>query len=119
MGIFPSRKGGMEQLQSFVIYVLFVIVVFLVLFRFITNSASGVLVQQQVLAKEIALLVDASEPGTEITIEKGNFTVSITKDKVEVSSASLMSVPSTYEFLSEKELETKEEQNKIIIKIFK
>jgi hypothetical protein len=114
-----GKKGDMEQTYSFIIYAFFVFVIFLVLLRFITNSASGVLVQQQVLAKEIALLIDASEPGTELTIEKGNFTISISKDKVEVSSASLMSIPSVHEFLSEKELETKQEQNKIIIKIFK
>ncbi len=119
MGIFLSKKGDMEQLQSFIIYVAFALVIFIVLLAFIRNSASGTLVQQQVLAKQIALLVDAAEPGTELTIEKGNFTVSISKNKVEVSSASLMSVSSSYEFLSERELETEEQQNKIIIRIFK
>lgn len=114
-----GKKGDMEQLQSFIIYLVFVLIIFIVLLAFIRNSASGKLVQQQVLAKEIALLIDASGPGIELAIEKGNFTVSISKDKVEVSSPSLMSVPSAYELLSERQLETEEKQNKIIIKILK
>lgn len=114
-----GKKGDMEQLQSFIIYIVFVLVIFIILLAFIRNSASGKLVQQQVLAKEIALLIDASEPGTELAIEKGRFTVAISKAKVEVSSASLMSFPSAYEFLSERQLETEEKDSKIIIKIFK
>lgn len=113
------KKGDMGQLLWFLISAILLLFILFALLAFINNSAAGEIAKQQVLAKQIALLIDSAEPETELTIEKGNFTVSISKNKVEVSSKSLMSVPSAYELLSERELEIQEQQNKIIIKIFK
>jgi hypothetical protein len=114
-----GKRGGIGHLQWFILSAIILLLFLLLLLAFINNSASGGITKQQVLAKQIALLVDSAEAGTELTIEKGNFTVSISKNKVEVSSAGLLSISSTYELLSERELETKQEQDKIIIKIFK
>ncbi len=114
-----GKRGTMGHLQWFIISAILLLLFFYAVLAFINKSAAGEITKQQVLAKQIALLVDASESGTELTIEKGNFTVSISKNKVDVSSKSLMSIHSTYELLSERELEIQEQQNKIIIKIFK
>lgn len=118
-----GKKGDSEQLQSFVIYIVFAIIVFLVLLSFINRTATGIIIKQQVLAKEIALLVDSSPAGTELAIEKGNFTVIFKENKVEVNAkdiaANIASYPYEYEFSTLREIETSEQDNKIIIKILK
>lgn len=114
-----GKKGDMEQLQSFIIYIVFVLIVFIVLLAFIRNTAAGTAAKQQVLAKEIALLVDSSPAGTELTVEKGNFTVIFKENKVEVNAKDIASYPYEYEFSTIREIETSEQDTKIIIRILK
>ncbi|MBS3090696.1 hypothetical protein J4433_02910 [Candidatus Pacearchaeota archaeon] len=112
-------KKGDTQLYSFITYIVFVLIVFLVLLSFVNRTATGTVTKQQVLAKEIALLVDSSPTGTELIIEKGNFTIIFKENKVEVNSKDIASYPYEYEFSTMREIETSEQDTKIIIKILR
>jgi hypothetical protein len=81
----------------------------------VRSAASGDIIKEQVLAKQIALLVDSAKPNTELTIEKGNFTVTVYNDKVAVKAAGGMGY--SYNFLAKHNLLTEEQKNKIIIRI--
>lgn len=113
-----DKKGDIEELQSFIIYIVFVIIIFLVLLAFITNAATGTLAKQQVLAKEIALLVDSAEPGTEFTVNAENLTVSFKEGKVEVNSKELAGQAYEYAFSTARQIETSVQGNEIKIRVW-
>ncbi|MFH1248814.1 MAG: hypothetical protein V1660_01545 [archaeon] len=79
---FFSQKRANTDLQSFIIYIIFVIFILFVLLVFIRKSANGDILKEQVLAKQISLLIDISKPGTEISLHKDYFDVSIKTNQV-------------------------------------
>ncbi|MFH0831934.1 MAG: hypothetical protein V1886_03685 [archaeon] len=113
-----GKKGDMEELQSFIIYIVFVLIIFLVLLAFIRNASTGTLAKQQILAKEIALLVDSAEPGTEFTVYTENLTVSFKGNKVEVNSKEIAAHPYEYSFSTARQIETSVQGNEIKIKVW-
>ncbi len=80
------KKRGIGQLQYFIISTVIAVIIFLALIAFISKSSSGDLTKKQALAKQIALLIDASQPGTAITLDKKGFVISASGNRVVVSS---------------------------------
>jgi hypothetical protein len=76
---FLSQKTGNTDLQSVIIYLLFVLFILFVLLVFVRNFANGDILKEQILSKQVSLLIDISKPGTEINIQKDYFDVSINK----------------------------------------
>ena len=76
------EKRAVESLQAFLISLILAIFVFISLLIFIRNSASGSMLKEQILAKEITSLIDGAKPGTEMNITKGSFIVDIDNGKV-------------------------------------
>ena len=109
-------KRGAEDLQSFVIYIIFVILIFTILLFFINNSSMGSLSKEQILAKQIALFLDAAKPGTEIMINKGNFTIEISGNKVKVKS-NPASFGYTYDFFTKHYVNTEDKVKDFVIKV--
>ena len=65
---FKKNKKGVNLIYSTVIFIILNIVFFAAVFAFVARSGSGGGLNEQILAKEIALLVDGSKPGTTIFI---------------------------------------------------
>jgi len=63
------NKKAEEVLFEQIIFIVLNVVFFLILLAFVFNSASGAFVTEQFYAKQIALLIDAAEPGTMISLE--------------------------------------------------
>lgn len=79
-----DKKGDMQRLLSWIIYLIFVLVLVIALSFFINTSASGELAKKQILAKQIALLIDSARPGTIATINKEDFSISISGNIINV-----------------------------------
>src|SRR3989344_3282251 len=76
------EKRAVESLQAFLVSLILAIFVFIALLAFIRNSASGSMLKEQILAKEIASLIDNAQPGTELNITRGNFIIDIVEKRV-------------------------------------
>ncbi len=64
------NKKGQELLYNAIFSIIIVLVVAGALFLFISGKATGKLIAAQVVAKQVAMLVDASQPETEIFLDK-------------------------------------------------
>jgi len=64
-----KNKKGSEILTETTIFVILNIVFFVMLIGFIYLQSSPKALEQQETAKQIALLIDAARPGTEITLD--------------------------------------------------
>ena len=112
-----NKRGG---LLNQVIIHLILIGIILALFLFATaGKINGRGVKQQVLEKEIALLVDAAVPGMSFEIEKKNFNgfvsgVEIKEGKVFVEVAGLNAFAG-YPYFSKYSVGVVEEESKFII----
>ncbi len=109
-------KRGFEKLFQFVIYLVIVIMILLGLLQFINNYSSGEAVKEQILAKQIALAIDAAKPGTEIVITKGKFLVSINNKEVNAR-AKEERQGYTYPFFTQNRIETEQKEGILNIKI--
>jgi Na+(H+)/acetate symporter ActP len=71
------NKKGVEELLMNVIYLVIVGLILAMFTVWLGGLATGKLTKAQMLSKEIALIVDAAEPNTFITInhENGNLTL--------------------------------------------
>jgi len=93
-----NGKRGEEQLLSWLIQ-LFIIALFLILvLSFVKTAASGKLVEEQLSAKQIALLLDNAIPNTTLVINS-NSIISIENNKVKVQAVK-SATPYEYEFYS-------------------
>ena len=63
---------GQEELLRTIIYSIFAILIPFMLLIFIYVASTGLMIKEQMLAKQIALSIDAAKPGTEIFVQKGN-----------------------------------------------
>ena len=64
-----KNKRGMEILHENVFTIVILLFVFIALLYFVSQQATGKLIEKQTLAKEICLLSLASKPGTTVLIE--------------------------------------------------
>lgn len=62
------NKRGVEILESAVIFITLNLIFFAVLFLFVSRAGTGVTAQEQIYAKQIALILDNIKPGTMVTI---------------------------------------------------
>lgn len=113
IGLFYNKKA-FEKLLSFVIYLIIVAIILIGLLMFINNYASAESVKEQVLAKQIALAIDAAKPGTQITITKINFIVSISNNEVNAKSKPER-MGYSYKFFTTNKIETKQTEGIITI----
>ena len=65
-----DKKGG-TFLLSTTMFIVLNIIFFILLVIFVYRSSTGALVYEQTFAKQIALLLDASEPGMKIVVDVG------------------------------------------------
>jgi hypothetical protein len=70
-------KRGFDQIIATVIYLIIALVIFAGLLKFVSDRASGDSLKEQVLAKQIALILDTAKPGTEVNITIGSFIVDL------------------------------------------
>ena len=63
-----NKKGGIIVLEE-VIFILLNLMFFAIFLFFVINSSSGAFVLEQFYAKQIALLIDTSKPGTIISLD--------------------------------------------------
>jgi hypothetical protein len=61
-----------DMLVENVVFILLVLAFFGVMFIFVWRAGSNVTIQEQVYAKEIALIIDKARPGTEIELDINN-----------------------------------------------
>ena len=78
-------KRGEEAIMFNIIYILIAILILASFLVFIGGIASGRLVKSQIIAKEIALLIDGAEPGTSIEITHEKAEIKIDEEKGEVA----------------------------------
>lgn len=65
-----GKKGDAEEVSwPQVIFLVLVIAFMAVFFIFVRNSLTGSLVQEEVYAKKIALLLDSAKPGTDLLLD--------------------------------------------------
>jgi len=78
-------KRGEEAIMFNIIYLVIASIILVLIFSFISGVASGRLVKSQILAKEIALFIDESEPGTSIMINHEKAEIKLDEEKGEVA----------------------------------
>lgn len=62
-------KKGEELTTPIIMILLLDIMVFAILFIFVSKASSGALTYEGIYAKEIAFFIDSARPGTDITID--------------------------------------------------
>jgi len=101
------------------------IFVLLILFFYVRNAASGTTLKQQILAKQIALLIDTAQPGTTLFIyrydekSKTYFNVDIDESarEITVSAGGGKILGYSYNFFSSHKLERSYEGAYVKIKV--
>ena len=66
-------KRGQEQLLMHIFYMIFIAFILAAMIYFASNVAKGEGIKKRVMAKQIALLLDAAEPKTAITLSNETF----------------------------------------------
>lgn len=115
-GLNVKDKKAAEEVLSFIIYAIFALIIFIALLFFVRNSAGGDLLKEQILTKQVALLIDAAKPGTEIIINKENFLVQIIEKKV-IAKAKPANFGYVYDFFSPYIIETETKGTTLKIKV--
>lgn len=114
-----NKKGGL--LNQTIIYLVLIGLIF-ALFLFATaGKINGRGVKQQVLEKELALLIDSAVPGMRFEILKNNMggfvsDVEVVRGRVFVAVAGLGSVKG-YPYFSEYDVEVDEEEDKFVVRV--
>jgi hypothetical protein len=111
-----GEKRSTGILQSHVTNITILVIIFINLVYFINNISSGKLIEEQVLAKQIALLIDSAKPGTEIIINVQDFLVEISGNEVKVKSE-VDKNGYAYDFFVPYKIEQKMEGNNLILRI--
>ena len=65
-------KRGEELTTPVIMILLLDIMVFAILFIFVSQASSGALTYESVYAKQIAFFIDSARPGTDISIDFSN-----------------------------------------------
>ena len=70
-----KSKRGMEQLYMYVFYIVIILIVLFSMIYYINDVSKGRAIEKQLAAKKIALLLDAAQPGTKITLNSENIEI--------------------------------------------
>lgn len=111
-----SGKRGMTILQFFIINTIRIVLLFTILMFFINRASSGELIGEQVLAKQIALLIDSARLGTEIIVNTGEFNVEKEGNEIKITSEK-NSHGYSYRFFSKQAVGLRMEENNLIISV--
>ena len=110
-----KEKRGQTDVTPFVVYLVLAILVLLTLIFFISSSANGVKIKEQVFAKQIVLLIDSARKDTVISVPKAGFEVTLSGNTITVKGQK--STGYSYEFFSRNKVEIESQENNLIIKI--
>jgi hypothetical protein len=102
-----TNKRGQEQLLLVVIQLVVVALFLILVVYFINSTASGKLVKNQIISKQIAMLLDSANPGTTIAIvSESDLTLTINSVKSQILNNNL---PYEYEFYNPSNINIKKE----------
>lgn len=113
-------KKAME-LYEVLIHLILIGLLFAVFFGSSIGNVNSRNVRQQVLEKQLALLIDSAIPGTTLTVSKVNFKGNV--DRIEVKEGSVfayvegLAVSKGYQYFTKYSVAITQDQNKIYIKI--
>lgn len=80
-----NKRGDAELMLREVIFIILIVFISFVLVIFVYTASKGYAMKEQRLVKLLALMIDASRPGTTINIyAEGVYKVSLDKEKKEV-----------------------------------
>lgn len=68
-----KNKRGQELLLKHILYMIFIAFILAAMIYFASNVSKGEAIRKNVVAKQIALLLDAAEPKTAITLSNETF----------------------------------------------
>ncbi len=111
-----EKGGALQSMQYFLISIIIAVLIGLFLIKFITTSSSGDTIKKQVLAKQIALLIDESQPGTVIKLDKKGFSVSLSNNQVIVGSKDGLT-SYHYDFFTKNSVSIENKEKEILIRI--
>lgn len=111
-----EKVGALQSMQYFIISIVIALLIGLFLIKFVTNSSSGDILKKQMLAKQVALLIDASQPGTVIKLSNNGFSVSLSNNHVIVGSKSDLT-SYYYDFFTKDSVSIENKEKEIVIRI--
>lgn len=109
------KKRGQVETFPFVAYIVIAILVLIPLLFFVSSSINGNKTKEQILAKQIVLLINNAEPNTIITISTNNLGVSIDGNTITVKGE--RSAGYSYDFFSNNKVELESKDEILTIKI--
>ena len=109
------KKRGQSELFPFIMYLVLALIVLISLLFFVNSSAKGIHIKEQVLAKQIALLINYAEPDTEITVPKQGFMISMDGNSITVKAE--RSTGYSYDFFSKYNVKLETKNDNLIINI--
>lgn len=115
------NKRGTHLVNKAVIHIIIVGVVFVLFFMAVGDSINGRGVKQQILEKQLALLIDSAAPGMSFEVPKKNLhgfiqKIELGNGKIFVAVEGLFSIEG-YPYFSRYQVNVIEEDNKFIIKV--
>jgi len=119
--VIKSKRGDSELLMREIGFLIFVVIIAAILIAFIYIQSKGDAMKEQNLVKQIALLIDSSEPGIMLTIniEKMSL-VKIDSEKKEIFvKASERSLGKKYPYFNNNKIESVTRGEMLIVFITK
>ena len=103
-----------QELLKFILYFVIIIILVISLTRYVSITTTGKLVKGQVIAKQIALLLDGAEPGTIITLYHDKASIEKKENKISVK---IGKATYSYDFFSPYDIKLDCKDNTTIIEI--
>lgn len=108
-------KRGQSETFPIIAYIVLAIMILIPLLFFVNSSVHGTRIKEQILAKQIALLINGAEPGTEIRIPSNSMGVTIDGQTMTVKAE--RSSGYEYSFFSDNKIELSFEGDILVINI--
>ena len=112
-----NKKAQMKEIQAFIIYLVLAAVVLVIVIFFIREVGTKTQIEEQILAKQISLLIDSSLPNTKIIIYKSEkLEASLNENTITVKIKQLTK-GFQYDFFSRNSVELEDNGDRVIIQI--
>jgi len=116
--ILKEKKADVQQMQFFLMYIVFSIIILIFLLYFVHNSLTVEGSKSKILAKEVALLVDFAKPGTVINVASTGFVVSLDETNREINVKAEKKLTSySYDYFNSNKIEITRNETNTFIKI--
>lgn len=114
--ILKEKKADVQQMQFFLMYIVFSIIILIVLIYFVHNSLTLEGSKSKILAKEVVLLIDFAKPGTQINLATTGFVISLDETNKEINVKAEKKLTSySYNYFNSNKIEiTRNETNTFI-----